>query len=240
MKIYLCCSLALLFSFNFGCKSSIGNPNQTTPPGPTTPPGLEPEKEALKAIYALSHVDDYKNFNKFDTPVDNSWPGVGVTDGFVTRLEFIQEGFTGSIPKEIGNLTKLKYLALLGNALGGTIPTEIGNLKELEYLYLSFNEFKGTIPKEIGNLKELKDLVLDVNRSLTGTIPKEIGNLTKLERLDLSRNDLTGPIPNEIGNLTKLERLDLSGNRLIIDPNFMTTIKASIPGLKEVFVGEQR
>jgi len=47
---------------------------------------------------------------------------------------------TGSIPPEIGNLTNLTELFLLGNHLTGSIPPEIGNLTNLTDLYLYTNQ----------------------------------------------------------------------------------------------------
>ena len=70
-------------------------------------------------------------------------------------------GFTGTIPSEIGNLTALKELGLANiwdnGGLTDPIPFEIGNMYDLEYLNLSNNQFS-TIPSEIGNLSELKEI----------------------------------------------------------------------------------
>ncbi len=73
----------------------------------------------------------------------------------------------GTIPPEIGDLTGLKGLRLIGHRLSGGIPPELGNLVELELLDLS-------------------------NNGLTGSVPPELGNLVELELLDLSNNGLTG------------------------------------------------
>jgi len=43
-------------------------------------------------------------------------------------------GITGSIPKEIGNMTSLCRLDLEGNKLTGEIPPSLGNLKKLQFL----------------------------------------------------------------------------------------------------------
>jgi Leucine-rich repeat (LRR) protein len=120
---------------------------------------------------------------------------------------------TGFIPTEISNLTKFQSLNLDGNLLTGPIPIGIGILTSLTDLNLRNNKLSGSIPIEICNLINLTKLALDYNQ-LTGSIPVEINNLTKLEYLYLSGNQLTGSIPAEIGNLTKLTRLSLRINQL--------------------------
>ena len=120
---------------------------------------------------------------------------------------------TGEIPPEIGNLTNLTLLYLVGDSLTGEIPPEIGNLTNLKILNFSANQLTGEIPSEIGNLINLETLWLNDNR-LEGKIPSEIGNLINLEDLHVDNNQLTGEIPSEIGNLANLESLWLRSNRL--------------------------
>ena len=120
---------------------------------------------------------------------------------------------SGPIPAELGNLSNLQVLYLLGNQLSGPIPAELGNLSNLQVLYLLGNQLSGPIPAELGNLSNLQLLYLSENQ-LTGMIPPELGSLTDLRQLRLSENQLTGTIPTEMGSLAKLEELFLSGNQL--------------------------
>jgi len=120
---------------------------------------------------------------------------------------------SGSIPKEIGNLSKLTELNLISNQLNGSIPKEIGNLSNLRYLHLSSNQLSGSIPQEISNLSKLTELSLSSNQ-LSGSIPPEIGNLSNLTKLRLSSNELSGSIPPEIGKLKMLTSLYLENNQL--------------------------
>ena len=120
---------------------------------------------------------------------------------------------TGSIPSEIGKLTNLTYVTLLGNQLTGSIPPEVGNLTSLIKLNLGTNQLTGSIPPEIGKLTNLTHLMLNVNQ-LTGEIPTEVGNMTNLEGLGLAFNQFTGEIPQEVGNLTNLTGLNLYSNQL--------------------------
>ncbi|ESW11615.1 hypothetical protein PHAVU_008G045200, partial [Phaseolus vulgaris] len=119
----------------------------------------------------------------------------------------------GTIPPEIGSLSKLTVIRLFSNALKGEIPFTIGNISKLVVLDLSHNSLQGEIPFTIGNLSKLTGLDLSHN-SLQGEIPSTIGNLSKLSGLDLSHNSLQGEIPFTIGNLSKLTGLDLSHNSL--------------------------
>jgi hypothetical protein len=96
---------------------------------------------------------------------------------------------TGTIPSEIGLLSKLTRLAL--NSVTGTIPSEVGLLTKLTYLDLWRNSLTGTIPSEVGLLTKLNVLDLSIN-SLTGTIPSELALMSKLYDLQLYYNNFTG------------------------------------------------
>lgn len=47
------------------------------------------------------------------------------------------EGFTGSLQTEIGNLKDLQYLILENNPFTGVIPEELGNCQDLSKFYLN-------------------------------------------------------------------------------------------------------
>ncbi|MFK5968527.1 MAG: hypothetical protein QM487_00135 [Candidatus Marithrix sp.] len=175
------------------------------------------ECEALIALYDSTdgpNWDDssFNNWNVTNTPC--SWSGVICNgDGRVIWIDRFLMELSGTIPKELGNLTQLGQLRLSNNQLSGPIPSELGNLILLTDLYLSGNQLTGSIPSELGNLLQLRNLGLS-NNQLTGTIPSELGNLTQLTGLYLSNNQLTGSIPSELGNLTQLTVLYLYNNQL--------------------------
>ncbi|KAG2689296.1 hypothetical protein I3760_09G133100 [Carya illinoinensis] len=120
---------------------------------------------------------------------------------------------SGSIPKELGNLSSLKYLNLEANQFSGTVPSELGKLVNLETLMLSSNNLSGNLPKELVGLKNLTDFRINDN-ILNGMIPDFIQNWNNLERLEMLASGLEGPIPSSISVLEKLKDLritDISG-----------------------------
>jgi len=119
----------------------------------------------------------------------------------------------GTIPPEIGTLSKLTRFDLSYNSLQGEIPFTIGNLSKLTALDLSYNSLQDKIPSTIGNLSKLISLDLSHN-SLQGEIPFTIGNLTQLWSLAISNNYIEGFIPFELSFLRNLVLINLSYNKI--------------------------
>lgn len=128
---------------------------------------------------------------------------------------------TGTIPAELGNLTKLQHLILKWNHLSGEIPPELGNLKALRELWLGDNELTGVIPSEFGDLSNLQTLSIRDNQ-LGGAFPAFLANLTSLRIISAADNRFHGSIPGEISRLSALENLNLERNQLsgAIPPQF--------------------
>ena len=188
----------------------------------------ESECNALMALYTTTNGPGWTNNAGWDVPEKPcGFIGVACSNGHVTGVSLVAINLTGSIPAEIGSLSRLTDLSLNFNQLSGSIPAEIGNLSQLTWLNLSDNQLSGTIPAEIGNLSQLQSLWLNSNQ-LSGTIPTEIGNLSQLDELALSNNQLSGTIPTEIGNLSQLNQLYLSFNQL------SGTIPAEIGNLSQL------
>ncbi|MDE2926813.1 MAG: hypothetical protein OXT71_10490 [Acidobacteriota bacterium] len=148
-----------------------------------------------------------------DRPL-KEWRRVGVNDdGRVVTLYLGNNNLTGTIPVELGSLTRLTDLNLGYNALTGPIPPELGSLAELIHLNLDYNRLTGPIPPELGALSNLETLRLFGNM-FTGGIPAELGSLANLTDLNLDLTGLTGSIPPELGALTNLRDLWIRGNSL--------------------------
>lgn len=171
--------------------------------------------DSISLVHLYNETDGihWKTRTNWLTGRVSTWYGITVTGNRVSRVLLSNNGLTGIIPSQIGNLTHLTQLNLSNNQLSGSIPFEIGNLTLLTSLKLNSNQLTGNIPPDIWNHDVLTSLNLEFNQ-LTGTIPVEIGNLTGLTSLKLSNNELTGEIPVEIGDLINLTWLSLSNNQL--------------------------
>ena len=142
----------------------------------------------------------------------------------------------------------MSYLHIGNNSLSGSIPKELGNLTKLTGIYLFSNDLTGAIPQEwidITNVNYNGNLLVGPGLSIssverdalvalynstdganwkdnTGWMgrlePNVVGWVTCLSasvtQLSLMSNSLTGTIPSELGNLTNLTWLNLSRNSL--------------------------
>ena len=160
----------------------------------------------------------------------------------------------GSIPSELGYLSRLELISLKFNDISGTIPDSLSLLSRLDYLDVSYNNFSGSLPGFLGDLSSLKVLGLSHN-GFDGSLPIEMSSLTNLLTLAVDNNILTGDLEpvagmtkleyfygennhfdsrldkGILGNLQNLINLDLSGNSLkatLIPPGLfeMTGLKA--------------
>ncbi|KAK4254570.1 hypothetical protein QN277_009933 [Acacia crassicarpa] len=125
-----------------------------------------------------------------------------------------ENSFSGFIPKDIGNLSKLEVVSLAMNYLSGPIPSSLFNISTLKILYIGGNSLSGLLPSSLGcDFSNLEELSLTQNE-LTGQIPKCITNASNLIVLDFASNKFSGIIPYELGNLTNLMSVYFNGNDL--------------------------
>jgi hypothetical protein len=104
----------------------------------------------------------------------------------------------------------LQICALAVHRLAGSIPPEIGLLSRLHGFVMMETEMSGSIPSEIGRMTGLYELGL----TIVDSIPTELGLLTGLTKLSLSvrkeeQKSFTASIPSEIGLLSELQQLIL-------------------------------
>ncbi|XP_059291339.1 probable leucine-rich repeat receptor-like protein kinase At2g33170 [Lycium ferocissimum] len=138
-------------------------------------------------------------------------PSIGGLENLV-NLDLSFNRFTGNIPKEIGNCSKLLYLHLHDNSFYG-IPNELYNLSNLDDVNLCNNMISGPIAEEFGKLSSLVSFVAYTN-NLTGPVPRSIGSLKNLSIFRVGQNTLSGSLPTEIGDCWSLESLGLAQNSL--------------------------
>nr|GMD12230.1 putative kinase-like protein TMKL1 [Ipomoea batatas] len=135
----------------------------------------------------------------------------------LASLQLPSANLSGTLPREIGELTSLQSLYLGVNALSGTIPLELGYSSSLSDVELSGNMFTGPIPASIWNLCEkLVSLRLHGN-SLSGYIPQPAlpnASCKNLEFLDLGHNSFSGDFPEFVARFSGLKELDLGDNKL--------------------------
>ncbi|XP_058094834.1 MDIS1-interacting receptor like kinase 2-like [Magnolia sinica] len=129
------------------------------------------------------------------------------------RLNLSNNTLTGTIPADIGTLSRLVSFNISVNKLSGVLPLSMANLSHLSKLDISANEITGPIPPSLGNLTRLTILYLFDNQ-ISGSIPAQLGNLKNLVKLSLWNNSLTGPIPPALGNLRNLTVLHLYSNQI--------------------------
>ncbi|KAH9737061.1 protein kinase domain-containing protein [Citrus sinensis] len=199
------------------------------------------EASALQAIKnsLVDSMNHLRNWNKGD-PCMSNWTGVLCfdtveTDGHlhVRELDFMWNDLTGTIPKEIGNISSLILLLLNGNKLSGSLPDDLGYLSNLNRLQVDENNITGTIPKSFANLSRVRHLHLN-NNSIGGQIPSELSKLSTLIHLLVDNNNLSGNLPPELSELPQLRILQLDNNNFSASEipatygNFSKLVKLSL------------
>ncbi|XLU27394.1 hypothetical protein S245_063460 [Arachis hypogaea] len=164
---------------------------------------LPPEFAKLPYLQEIDLTLNYLNGT-----IPKQWSSLNVVN-----ISLFGNRITGSIPKELGNITTLKSLSLEFNQLSGELPPELGNLLQLERLHVSSNSFTGNLPTTLARLSKLNYVRLSDNQ-FSGAIPNFIQSWTSLQRLVIHGSGMSGPMPSGISflkNLTDLRISDLKG-----------------------------
>ncbi|KAJ0688319.1 putative non-specific serine/threonine protein kinase [Helianthus annuus] len=122
---------------------------------------------------------------------------------------------TGSIPKELGNISTLTTLSVEDNLMSGTIPEELGNLASIERLYAFLNFFFVLLFDAlcISSSYQLIYVCPIFNcrflnsNSFSGTLPASFANLTTIKEFRIGGNNFSGKIPDYIGRWQSLKSL---------------------------------
>ncbi|XP_039135858.1 receptor-like protein EIX2 [Dioscorea cayenensis subsp. rotundata] len=158
-------------------------------------------------------------------------------------LDISHSGFTGVIPHELGNLTRLRYLNLATDDGPGYNVDDVewlSSLSSLRYLFMDGASFFGvnntmqtlnklphlkqvslfdcsmnSIPESLPYLNFTSLVVMDIGFNMfdNTSIPEWLFRISKLQNLSMVACGFTGAIPSSIGKAKSLQFLDLSGNK---------------------------
>ncbi|CAB9515253.1 LRR receptor-like serine threonine-protein kinase [Seminavis robusta] len=129
------------------------------------------------------------------------------------ELAMLGTGFNGSLPTEIGLLSKLTTMVAGGDQLIGSLPSEIGSWTRLGQMIVSFApQLTGSLPSTIGQLSSLTYMAI-VSTSIGGSVPSEIGLLQNVVNLNLENNLFGGQIPSQaLVGMESLTNLQINAN----------------------------
>lgn len=112
----------------------------------------------------------------------------------------------GEFPKEMGQLTEMRYVEIQDDWLIGTIPSELGTgWRKLHTFLIGGNVMHGGIPSSFADNEFLGTLFIDRN-NFNGTWPTVFDTLKNLEWLDAEGNDFTGTLSPGIGELKSMSK----------------------------------
>ncbi|CAD6260560.1 unnamed protein product [Miscanthus lutarioriparius] len=168
-----------------------------------------PLPEQLALLTSLVSLDLSRNSIEGQVPA-----GLAALGGGLQVLDLGGNLLSGVLhPALLRNLTGLHLLDLSRNQfLESELPREIGEMSSLRWLFLQGSGFSGVIPESFLGLEQLEVLDLSMN-NLAGVVPPGFGGkFQKLMTLDLSQNGLSGPFPEEIARCSMLRRFEVHDN----------------------------
>ncbi len=174
-----------------------------------------PDFPALEALYQATDGDNWNSTQEwFENCEPCSWPGIRCnSDDRIIALVMRNNGMSGELPVELGQLEFLASLSLPGNNLFGEIPISLASLPDLYSLFLNDNQLTGNIPTALLSKGRLEYLHLERN-DLSGELPAELAQLVNLRKLYLSGNAFTGQVPSGLADFSDLIFMDFQDNLL--------------------------
>nr|KAJ3421913.1 hypothetical protein HK105_001868 [Polyrhizophydium stewartii] len=174
--------------------------------------------EALEYLHAESWVNDDDDDEEFR--ISEIPPEIGrlknLTKLIVDALSDLTDNTIKHVPKEIGQLTGLRFLSLSGCGVE-ELPEEIGNLMLLDEILLDGNNLS-KLPESFANLTNVERLLLNGNSF--AALPACITELSQLRELQADECDIES-LPESMGDLVDLAVLSLASNKLDSLPDSM-------------------
>ena len=188
---------------------------------------VEGDRAALVTLYNATGEDNWTNKTNWlsDKPL-GEWYGVETNaQGRVIVVDLKRNRLSGSIPPELGNLTKLTQLSLSNNP-DLCMPSSLEDWKfsSVEKSVAKCSPAPGSVEGDraalvdlyhaAGGLKWLRDTNWLSDKPLGEWHGVETNVQGRVYSLDLFRNRLSGSIPPELGNLSSLTHLNFLHNNL--------------------------
>lgn len=164
------------------------------------------------AVYSLSKLQ--KLYFQNNNLTGSLSPKLGQLTELVEVYIDRNKNFGGTLPAEIGALTKLTGINISQTAIGGAIPQTLTGCQALKNFMAYSTQLSGEIPDFWDQLPNIGVLQLYSNPGLTGPIPATIGTLKAATGIQLKECNLTGNIPASFAGLDKCGNLQLNGNKL--------------------------
>ncbi|KAG4907122.1 receptor-like protein EIX2 [Glycine soja] len=193
---------------------------------------FQPNSNALEAQYVHPSILQLKYLTYLDLSGNNfhnsSIPMFFQTMQHLQVLYLSYSNFSGRIPHNLGNLTKLGHLDFSFNSL--LYADEfywISQLSSLQYLYMS-DVYLGKAQNLLQTLNMLPSLVeielmnCGLSKLHTHQLVR-VTNLSRLEVLNLAENELQAPFLDAFQNMNSIAEIDLSSNNLNSTPFWLGT-----------------